>query len=456
MSLNFSCTINLNKNLAHVEMVWFHLKKENRLIGVCFTILLFSLVFARFFMAPSLGIVIRVPADYPTIQEAIDAAPAESVISVSPGIYHENLTINKTLTVTGQDRMTTIIDGGFARSTVEIVADRVALENFTISGNSQASDEGGVFLFNSSFCRITNNIVLNTSPAGVGLWYSHNNSIEGNFIAYSGADLPGWTWGWNIGLAESNNNTITGNILSNSIVDGISSEMSNGTSIAFNVIQNGDVGISLWHSDYSVIDHNAFLNIRNFRIMIEAYDNTWSKNQEGNYWDNYLGLDDGNDSRVIGDGVGDTDLPHLGVDNYPLVRPPFPIPVVIGTTLYPVAIEGNSTISMFRFAQSEKMITFNVTGPEATAGYCNVTIPKSLLRDSPWRILRNSTDVTAETIISENETYTSLYLAYDHAGIANIQIIGTWVVPEFSPKVSLALVLLFSTMLIVLRKRRRT
>ncbi len=431
-----------------------YLKLEYKFLVIAFLAVLFLSVQARFPRALSAEEVIRVPADYSTIQDAVNAAAPESVILVSPGVYHENLTINKTLTLTGQDRMTTLIDGSPARSTIQIVADGVVLENFTISGNSQSSDEGGVFLFNSSFCRIRNNTVLNTSPAGVGLVYSHNNSIEGNFIAYSGADLPGWTWGWNIGLAESNNNTITGNILSNSIVYGISSELSNGTAITFNAIQNSDVGISLWYSNEDVIDHNAFVNIRNFRIMMWAYNNTWSKDQEGNYWDDYVGLDDGSNGTVAGDGIGDTDLPHLGVDNYPLVRPPFPTPIVVGNTIYPLAIGSNSTISMFRFVQAEKMVTFNVTGPAETTGFCNVTIPKSLLRDSPWTVLLNSTDITSQAIITENETHSFLHFTYDHSGINNIQVIGTWVVPEYPPKIIPALMLLLSALIIILRKRR--
>jgi len=42
--------------------------------------------------------------------------------------------------------------------------------------------------------------------------------------------------------------------------------------------------------------------------------NTWNNGCEGNYWSNYNGSD------LDNDGVGDTDLPWEGVDNYPLMN----------------------------------------------------------------------------------------------------------------------------------------
>ncbi|UCH88503.1 MAG: DUF835 domain-containing protein, partial [Thermoplasmata archaeon] len=43
-------------------------------------------------------------------------------------------------------------------------------------------------------------------------------------------------------------------------------------------------------------------------------------NEEGNYWSDYTGLDNGAGSRTAGDGIGDTDIPHLGLDNYPFIN----------------------------------------------------------------------------------------------------------------------------------------
>jgi hypothetical protein len=52
----------------------------------------------------------------------------------------------------------------------------------------------------------------------------------------------------------------------------------------------------------------------------------------GNFWSNYWGSDDGSGGRTAGDFVGDTDLPHEGVDWYPLMDPS--IPEQYGPLLY--------------------------------------------------------------------------------------------------------------------------
>lgn len=409
----------------------------------------------RLCMVSGVGSVIRVPADYSTIQEAINAALPGSTVVVSPGVYRENLVVDKTLNLTGEDKMTTIIDGGGKGTVVEIRANRVDFQSFTVQNSALSFGDGGVFLNNSNQCSISRNIMIHNVPSGLQLWSSHENIIEGNIVAFSGIILPGWIAGWNIGLSESDNNSIVDNIISDSIVDGLDLWKSNNTTIQFNTIANNLQGLSSWHSYNNKIDHNAFIN-NGGHLMVseEQRDNTWDNSSEGSYWDDYVGLDDGTGNRTAGDGVGDTDLPHLGVDNYPLVRPPLPIPIAFEEAFYPVAVEGNSTVSAFRFVQAEKKIAFNVTGPTATTGYCNITIPKSLLRDSPWKIVLNGTDITAKSFIAENETHSSIYFTYNHS-ISNVQIMGTWVVPEFSPQTMLTTMLILAASMILLKARKK-
>ena len=96
-----------------------------------------------------------------------------------------------------------------------------------------------------------------------------------------------------------------------------------------------------------------------------------------------------------------------------------------------VTITSNSTISDFNFSEPLKQISFIVTGPTNTMGYCNVTIPKGLLRGEPWTILLNGTDYVTSCNIIENDTHTFIYIPYAHSNNA-IQIKGTWVIPQFS------------------------
>ncbi len=77
--------------------------------------------------------VIHVPADYPTIQAAVDAAQANDLILIAPGVYHEAVKVcTADLTIRGEDRNGVILDGqskltnGFT-----VLADNTVLENMT-------------------------------------------------------------------------------------------------------------------------------------------------------------------------------------------------------------------------------------------------------------------------------------------------------------------------------------
>lgn len=163
-------------------------------------------------------------------------------------------------------------------------------------------------------------------------------------------------------------------------------------------------------------------------------------------------MDDGSGGRVAGDGVGDTDLPHLEVDYYPLATPWGPIPVLWDGATYPVKLLSNSTVSTFLFMQAWEKIRFDVRGPSDTVGYCNVTIPKNLLRGDPWKIFLNSTNITSQAIITENQTHTSIYFTYVH-GTYEAKIYGTEVIPEFPTAIVLLLFIAFTVCTIVLKEK---
>jgi len=76
----------------------------------------------------------RVPADYDTIQAAVDAAEPRDLVLVEPGTYPEAVEVRDTprLTIRGTSRNDVILDGGFEREdAIFVTADDIVLENVT-------------------------------------------------------------------------------------------------------------------------------------------------------------------------------------------------------------------------------------------------------------------------------------------------------------------------------------
>ena len=86
--------------------------------------------------APASPDVVRVPADAATLTEAADRVAPGGMILIAPGTYDEQLLIDTPdVTVRGEDRNDTVIDGGGIRPYgVVAIADGVRVENLTVTG----------------------------------------------------------------------------------------------------------------------------------------------------------------------------------------------------------------------------------------------------------------------------------------------------------------------------------
>ena len=119
--------------------------------------------------------------NYTSIQEAINYANIGDTIHVDSGIYYENIVINKTISLIGEDRRTTIIDGDYTADVVLIVADNVTLSGFTIRNSQRSWAKRGVGLNGVKNCNLTENIIEN-NIFGIHLYSSYNNFLRNNNI----------------------------------------------------------------------------------------------------------------------------------------------------------------------------------------------------------------------------------------------------------------------------------
>ena len=104
-----------------------------------------------------------------------------------------------------------------------------------------------------------------------------------------------------------------------------------------------------------------------------------------------------------------------------------------GETYY-VPVFTNSTMSGFSFNPSAKKIYFNVTG-DAGTGFCKIIIPRSLLYAAAdeWVVKIDGVPLNLTDLgVTENAEYVVIELNYSHSSHL-VEILGTWVVPEFQP-----------------------
>jgi hypothetical protein len=119
--------------------------------------------------------------------------------------------------------------------------------------------------------------------------------------------------------------------------------------------------------------------------------------------------------------------------------------------VFHVVTNSNSTLSDLVLDGGQ--LRFSIEGDSGTSGYCNLTIPKSLMNCadlSAWTVQLNGTELTPPSLIipSENVTHTFIYFTYTFASTLQVTVAATWVVPELSHLYTIAFVLL-STFLIV-------
>jgi len=136
---------------------------------------------------------IIVPDDYPTIQEAINNANEGDTIYVKAGTYYEHVVVNKTVSLIGENKSTTIVDGNGTDTGILITENQVTVQEFGIRNcevgikvesndnniSSNIVSENGYYETEL----LPNQEIYQDYVSPIHRWYLHN-MIEGNYTGY--------------------------------------------------------------------------------------------------------------------------------------------------------------------------------------------------------------------------------------------------------------------------------
>ena len=221
-----------------------------------------------------------VPDGYLKIQWAVDNATAGDTIIVKNGTYYENVVVDKPITLQGEARDSTIIDGGGVGDVVKVVGDGCKISGFMVrnSGGIWDSTDAGIELASSNN-NITDNNITNNHYNGILLNSSSNNTIRNNVVSNTYNDeFPD---GIGINLhCSTGNSIIDNNVNSNDRCGIFLFNLSNNNTIKNNTVSNNAWGIDLrYRSSHNYLSNNTIFNnsYRNFNVEgynIEDFNNT--------------------------------------------------------------------------------------------------------------------------------------------------------------------------------------
>ena len=201
------------------------------------------------------------PGNYTTIQGAIDNATPGDSIYVYGGTYYEHLTISKPLSLFGEDRNTTIIDGGENGVVVLISANWVNITGLAIRNSGTTLElfpfHTGLILETVRDCHITDSDISGNQD-GLTLTDSSRITITNNVIMNNSK--------WGIVLQSSNNNTLANKDIHDNWESGILLIVSNDNTIAENDASDNPTGILLFSSSHNAVANNTVL--KNFRTSV--------------------------------------------------------------------------------------------------------------------------------------------------------------------------------------------
>ncbi|TET44759.1 DUF1565 domain-containing protein [candidate division TA06 bacterium] len=217
-----------------------------------------------FFGIEALASVLNVPSDYPTIQEALDAASRGDTVKVGPGIYYENVRIPKPLVLWGSGSSSTTIDGSGIDMVVRVEADSCLVKGFLVQ-NSGVNDPTGVGVYIFGDDAVIEEMQVSNTRMGVEIQAPHQNTVVRNNL-FSDNSFGIWLH------YRTNGTLITGNTVLGKYDYGVCLANTDFNRIENNRISNGRSGIRLRRSDNNIIQGNILDGIGRMGIHLSYSD----------------------------------------------------------------------------------------------------------------------------------------------------------------------------------------
>jgi len=153
---------------------------ERTISGITLTLLLIGMLTLAFNVRLVEAGTITVPDDYPTIQEAINAANPGDTAYVRNGTYYENVVVSKNVALFGENKNTTVIVGvaysPVWEPVISVRADDVKIANLTVTNGG-----AGIQLFRGKRNTVTDCVAYGNG-FGLTISGSSQNFLRRNIL----------------------------------------------------------------------------------------------------------------------------------------------------------------------------------------------------------------------------------------------------------------------------------
>lgn len=194
--------------------------------------------------------IIRVAADGPSIQDAVDEARPGDLVLIAPGTYHEAVVVDTDqVVIRGEDRNDVVLDGQDRLSNgIEVRSDQVVIENLTVrrytvngvifaGGYGEQRPQSGPIGWRASYVTALNNGLYGLYAFGTGPGQFDHNYASGHPDS-----------GIYVGQCEDCGAVVIDNVMELNAI-GYENTNASGVTVARNIIRRNRVGVTIASAD---------------------------------------------------------------------------------------------------------------------------------------------------------------------------------------------------------------